>query len=850
MKIRSNIFQRFLCLFLLVWLLTEWGAEVPFADAQDDLMVVGLLIRGKEVDMVEVLQREDAFLLPLISLIRAIGATIESSLTTERLITPLGSVSIEAGELLEINGIKYIHQRTVEERLHITVAFVPEEFALSLDIPWNPGAKERSAAVSELEAQFHPPRFGLSTFREKISYIEREGESVSTSSTLLGGRLFEGAWRIEFDSDFNDLTGMRDYTWYRSWNNTLLQLGQQHLALHPLLTGVEFTGLQLGWTNQPLERFSLTSTPRELLPRYSTVVQTFRGQAAPGFLAQLRVDGRIVDYQVVGLDRSYEFTDVPITSGALTQIEVYLFDYHDARVPADIHEFTVTSSSLLLPKGKHALLAGIGGSGNPLDEFIQPELAQPLELQSFLQWRQGFSENLTIEAAVQQHSDAFQVQAGMIVRAFESIILEAAGGLSNDKFAYNVNLETIFPRWHLLANSSFFPESYSLWSDSGKNRTHSAELHYRINDSIQVGIKGTHHETETEQKAFVLPFATWSLFSKLFLRAMPNSDGDYGFDGYTWLTPATRLSFLVEDTTSVELSRNLGSRYGVSLSATFEDGRLGEYAAIFRRHAGQGRDPYLHTGLTVRDDSIYYVAGGGVDLFPGIQAEVVYQGQALDQTRQESETYTLMFKLSTNFSMAGGRLFPASTESLRRNQGAIAGRIQVQTSPDSTKTYDLENITIMIGPARRVRTNHFGNFFCGNLQEGVYPVELDLENLPFELVPERTVLTARVAADAATRVDFVVRPEYGIAGRITDHTGNTLQGAYIELLDEQGNMIKHTLTDQFGLYRIDGLPPGIYRLRAATQSPSDPFMASPEREIEIVDDFLFGQDIQLPTLSQ
>lgn len=328
---------------------------------------------------------------------------------------------------------------------------------------------------------------------------------------------------------------------------------------------------------------------------------------------------------------------------------------------------------------------------------------------------------------------------------------------------------------------------------------------------------------------------------------MPNSEGEYRFDGYIWITPSTRLSFLVEDTTSVELFRNLDSHYGVSFSATFEDGQLDEYAAIFRRHAGQGRDPYLHTGITVRDDTMYYVAGGGLDIFPGIQAEVMYQGQASDQASPDQEAHTLMFTLSTNFSMAGGRLFPASTESLRRNQGMIAGRIQVQNSPGVSTTYSLNNITIMIGPDRKVRIDRSGNFFCTNLQEDVYAVELDPENLPFELVPERTVLTARVTADATTRVDFVVRPEYGIAGRITDHTGNALQGARVELLDAQGNVIKTALTDQFGLYRIDGLPPGTYRLRLVAQSLPDPSISPPERQIEIVEDFLFGQDLQLFT---
>lgn len=144
-------------------------------------MVVGLFIYGKEVDTLEIFQREDKFLLPLIPLARAIGASIEPSPPPGRLLTPLGEVTLQAGDIVEINGLEYLHQDVIEERLHITITFIQEEFAIALDVPWNPGAKKPSTAVSELEAQFHPTRFGISTIREKISYSELNFTIVSTT---------------------------------------------------------------------------------------------------------------------------------------------------------------------------------------------------------------------------------------------------------------------------------------------------------------------------------------------------------------------------------------------------------------------------------------------------------------------------------------------------------------------------------------------------------------------------------------------------------------------------------------------------------------------------------------------
>jgi hypothetical protein len=52
------------------------------------------------------------------------------------------------------------------------------------------------------------------------------------------------------------------------------------------------------------------------------------------------------------------------------------------------------------------------------------------------------------------------------------------------------------------------------------------------------------------------------------------------------------------------------------------------------------------------------------------------------------------------------------------------------------------------------------------------------------------------------------------------------------------------VSDRFGLYRIDRLPPGTYTLRVAPGQL--PGVELPTREVVVSDDFLFGQDLQLP----
>ena len=104
---------------------------------------------------------------------------------------------------------------------------------------------------------------------------------------------------------------------------------------------------------------------------------------------------------------------------------------------------------------------------------------------------------------------------------------------------------------------------------------------------------------------------------------------------------------------------------------------------------------------------------------------------------------------------------------------------------------------------------------------------------------------ARISAGAVTEIQFVVRAEFGLAGRLTTADGEHLTRVRVELVDLEGNRVASATTNRFGLYRLDGVPIGTYQLRIAPDSlPRAGEL--PIREIEIRDSFLFGQDLVLP----
>ncbi len=224
-------------------------------------------------------------------------------------------------------------------------------------------------------------------------------------------------------------------------------------------------------------------------------------------------------------------------------------------------------------------------------------------------------------------------------------------------------------------------------------------------------------------------------------------------------------------------------------------------------------------------------------IFPGVRAEIQYQDYPF-AGEEEEQPYRLTFRLVSDFTFARKRPIPTYNSAGHRTRGAIAGQIEVQNAPAAPR-YDLQGVDILLDGRRGTTTDTAGHFFKSNIKPGAHLVELDTSNLPFELVPERTTFVVSVISGTTTGIEFVVKPEYGIAGRVTDRDGHKLEGRSLQLLDEEGNVTASARTDQFGLHRMDGIPAGTYTLRLVSESTPHP----PERQVIVTDDFLFDQDI-------
>ncbi len=833
----------------------EKKPSLELAQIPDTPFLVGVLVNGREVGTLDVLIQDNILFIPLESFAEISRFTIEQSGKVLQAKTPLGVVNLQPNDLRQIDGVIYISKQTLQDKLKINVDLNTADINLLVDLPWRGGGGTRLS--TRLKPDVLPPSSAFSTLQQELNITSYSGTTDIRSSSLLGGRLAGGSWRARLENDFENSPNLSEYFFFKRNGQFSYQIGKQQLGLHPLLNGISLTGLQFGYTNLPADTFNTSYSANELLPRRSRPVQSFRGSAPPASLVQLRVGGSIVAQQQVGFGGQYEFTDVNLPLGQNNQIELLIFDRNNLRVPREIRTVRINSSDLLLPSGGNVQLAGLGLTGN----FVQTSLIGDSRFQSddegklagFYQVRQGLTNNLTFEGGVQALPDTLQAQAGMVLRLANPAILSASMATSNGQLGYSADLDVQLDRLEISANTQSLPQRYfSGFRNTKEYFNHSLEVKYNFGNLLDLGFVARSRQDESNSANYILPTFSARPFSSLSVSGRPDIDGRYLFNAYYQPTFATRLSFnTYGDNYISDLSYKFNNNYQLSLGSQFGGGEAASYTARIGHTPNDFRAFSWNVGLGfTADGEVGPVAGASIQVLPGLLGRIEYQG-----IPSRSQSYLGGFgndrfsiSLVSDLSFGGGRVTPAWSGGVSKERGAIAGQLAVaqkgqkfDLSGSNVRVYDSRNS--LVGNAS---TDSKGSFFVGNLPEGNYIVELEPDGLPVELSVPKSSLIAQVANSAVTRLDFPLRAEYGLAGKVTDVAGQPVSSVRIELINPQGARVITAITDQFGLYRLDSVPVGKYVLRVSTQDTLNPNDILPKRQIEISNEFIYNQNLQLP----
>lgn len=836
----------------------EKNNPVPTTDTENTIaearnLLLGVIINNREVGSLDVVREENTLFLPLLDFAQIAGFTVETAGEKTQLKTPLGVIAIAANELRQINGITYISDSLLKEKLATNIELKTSDLALIVDLPWRRSNGQSNSGAVAIQPEVRPPSSGLSNLRQELNFYSNSGNTSWRSSTLLGGRLAGGAWRVRLENNFVDDPDITEYFFFKRSGQLLYQLGRQQIGLNPLLSGVNLTGAQVGYTNLPVDKFNNNYGANELLPRRSQPVQTFRGVVPPTSFVQLRVSGIVIAQQQVGFSGEYEFLDVNLPTGQSSEIELLVFDRNNPNVPREIRSLRLNASDLLLPSGGSVQLAGFGFSGNSIqnalfDSYNTGDAGQPV---AFYQVRQGISNNLTLEGAVQVLPDTTQAQAGFAWRLADPVILATSVGTSRGEFGYTADLDIQLDRLQIIGNSELYPSGYLYDSQSRDLIKHSLETKYRFSNNFSLGFVARSYQDQSNSADYILPTFNFSPFSSLSFSGRPDILGRYLFNAFYQATPKSRLAFnSTGDIYSADFSYNFNREYLLSLGSESGGDLATRYTVTLNRNASSLSGLSWRLGLAYRDGEVGPVVGASMRLIPGLFARIDYQGIPSRYKNIVSGIGDdrLMVSLVSDLSLAGGRVAPAEYTAISKNRGAIAGRIIIE---GGRKDFDLSASNIQVFNSRNqsfggANIDSQGNFFVGNLPEGVYIVQLDPDQLPVELSLKKTSVIVEVANSAVTRLDFPLTIEYGLAGRVTDAAGKPIPELEVRLVNAEGKQISSSVTDQFGLYRLDGVPTGKYSLQVPSQEGITSSDTLPKREITIDDDFLYDQDLQLP----
>ena len=131
---------------------------------------------------------------------------------------------------------------------------------------------------------------------------------------------------------------------------------------------------------------------------------------------------------------------------------------------------------------------------------------------------------------------------------------------------------------------------------------------------------------------------------------------------------------------------------------------------------------------------------------------------------------------------------------------------------------DIPLITSWTGD--RSLTNKRGKVSSLSLEEGVYTVSLDMDNLPITVAPQTNELIGRkikISGGQTTNLEIPLISTVGsVSGvlKIADDFNRKLRISdfVVVILDENGNEVNYSTVDDTGEFYISGLAPGKYTL--------------------------------------
>jgi hypothetical protein len=356
--------------------------------------------------------------------------------------------------------------------------------------------------------------------------------------------------------------------------------------------------------------------------------------------------------------------------------------------------------------------------------------------------------------------------------------------------------------------------------------------------STRLGLLARKRLNEADDVDFSLPYFSTSPTRSLRLSSRPNFNGDYRSEVHYRPSRPWHFQYVNEAADdTVRVDYDVSRAWQLYASRQWREPKHRDEVG-FGWFSPWRRGLFVQGALTHEDDEIGYSVNMRHRLLPGLYANLSVAERTRAQlpgfNEEKSDTFVFL-EITADFRSSGGRFYPTTALSGDRNlRGGIYGTVRL---PDGTLA-PVDNLRLLMNEQPRDAAESPGRFAVQNIAPGTYKVRLDPASLPIEYSPGKRSYWVEVEQGATTALNFDVQLEYGVAGQIKMPNEDSGQPVRLELKSPQSDFYKTIWTNQFGYYRIDGIPPGDYKLTPAGRG-------YPVRNIKVESDFLFGQDLTI-----
>lgn len=807
-------------------------------------ILVGLEVNNQEVLVLDIVQTESDYLVPIKEVFPVIQASysLEHGILTIRV--PGSEVEMSSRVTYRIDGELWASLSTLNEYLKVNARFDPAKYAVTFLPPWQEEKKKGEAPAESLEVEFGPDPFSLRQIRlsHEVSAAERaealEFDVLSERSELVAtGSAFEGSWLVDAEKLNDESWKLDDYFWTKRTDNHQWLLGKQTVSPSVISPAVTVTGGQYFYSNKAIpynayQDISQSSFFREL----GNSVQRIRGVAEPGAIAELYVNNQLVSETFVRLDGTYDFGEFRTESSLFNEIEVVILDPVN-RSELERQLKSRASSDHLLEEGQVVTSVALGRKGNWLD----PDYVDQGEAGMFL-YRYGISDGTTVEAGYLL-DDTTVTTTGIVSSLGHNFVGAMRFANRNDATATQLELDGYGKNWRM---ATFVRQEEAHFIEGRDEEITSANgyYYYTPDPSLRLELLGRYQDTGNEVR-YIKPGVFYSPTQNLSIGTRPDSDGDYRTELFYRYSQDARLRVTHkadEQTGRFEWSQSdnvnayMSARmYKDMIAERIQENTIIEKAVGFYWYPNDWTD-YKQFRFELNHSNEFGVGmftEYRTQLMPGIYFDI----RLRDGDPQFDGGLSAFARISMDFAVAKGGLVPSNNRLAYNTAGTIAGTLK--TNSDCSQ---LEHVSILLNGAAYKVPVKACTFYLDYVTPGLYKIMLDGEFMPIDMVPESKSHVIKVAPSSVTHVEFSVNSEYSAMGQLKSASGQALSNVRLTLFNEKDEVMTETLTDQFGYYRIDGLADGNYTVSVVGIGGQK----LAERTFTIDGDFLFGLDILMP----